>query len=227
MLKPLSGPTSVRKVLFGTPCYDGKVHVEFLQSLLGTLALCQQHDIAMYPVQIAHDALVQRARNDLVRMALETGCDDLIFMDADQEWEPQAIIRLLNHPVDVVGFPVIKKSDTHIDFNIKLLPEGLSAPVCNLLQVESIGTGCLRLSKNALQQVWGISKVYGGGRMVFDVQIVNGEILSEDTVFCSKWSSLGGQVWVDPSMTCPHLGSKKYIGNFANFIQSAPDAITA
>jgi hypothetical protein len=55
--------------------------------------------------------------------------------------------------------------------------------------------------------------------MVFDVQIVNGDLVSEDNVFCKKWRSLGGKVFIDPAMTCNHIGVKKYQGNFLNFIK--------
>ncbi|OGT02164.1 MAG: hypothetical protein A2143_00780 [Gallionellales bacterium RBG_16_57_15] len=210
----------MRKVLLGTPCYDGKVVVEFLQSIIGTMALAAKQDIAIFPVQIKHDALVQRARNDLVKMALETNCDDLMFVDADQEWNPEWIFRLLNHSVDVVGGAVPKKSDVEIDFNIKLMPEGVYAPVNHLMQVAAVGTGFLRVSRKALQAVWDISEVFTDGRMVFDVKLIDGELVSEDNVFCAKWRSLGGQVWVDPSMTCNHIGEKIYRGDFAAFIQN-------
>jgi hypothetical protein len=212
----------MRKVLLGTPCYDGKVGVGYLHSLIGTIALAAQSDIAIHPVHINYDALVQRARNDLVKMALETSCDDLLFMDADQEWVPQDIVNLLSHSVDVVGAPVIKKSFTNPDYNVKMLPDGLPAPTNNLLQVEAIGTGCLRLSKAALQAVWDMSPEYinsgATNRMVFDVQIIDGSLISEDTVFCAKWRSAGGRVWIDPAINLGHTGAYTWQGNFANFI---------
>ena len=213
---------SMRKVLLGTPCYDGKVAVEFLQSMIGTLSIASMHKTAIYPVQICHDALIQRARNDLVKMALETDCDDLIFVDSDIVWSPEWVFKLLSYSVDLVAGVYPKKSDTHIDFAIKLMPEGLSAPVNHLIQVESVGTGFMRISKNALKTVWDISEPYiergEAKRMVFDVQIVDGEIVSEDNIFCKKWRSSGGAVWIDPSMTCDHLGHKIYKNNFARFI---------
>ena len=210
----------MRKVIFATPCYDGKVHVEFLQSLIHTIPLALKHDIALHPVQICHDALIQRARNDCVKMALDTGCDDLIFMDSDQEWEPEWVIRLLEKNVDVVGCPVPKKSDTNIDFNVKRLPECLQASDNGLIRVASVGTGFIRISRFAMEKVWEISPEYeGGNRMVFDVQLIDGQIISEDTVFCEKWRSLGGNVWIDPTMTCNHIGIKKYTNNFESFIK--------
>jgi hypothetical protein len=56
--------------------------------------------------------------------------------------------------------------------------------------------------------------------MVFDVQLIDGELVSEDNVFCRKWRGLGGKVWIDPSMTCNHIGVKKYSGSFMDFVKS-------
>lgn len=212
----------MRKVLLGTPCYDGKVHAEFLQSLVATIKMCPP-DINIIPIQICHDALIQRARNDLFQMALEADCDDLIFMDADQEWNPEWIFTLLNHPVDVVGGTVIKKSDIP-SFNIKILDSGIKTEENGLIEVVSVGTGFLRISKEAIQSIWEISKEYTSqgktSRMVFDIQVIDGDLVSEDNVFCRKWNDLGGKVYIDPTMTCNHIGIKKYTGNFIEYVNS-------
>jgi hypothetical protein len=212
----------MRKVLFGTPCYDGKVNAEFLHSLVNTIKMCPP-DIEIIPIQVCYDALVQRARNDLFQMAVESGCDDIIFMDADQEWNPEWIFTLLNHPVDVVGGTVIKKSD-EIAFNVKILDSGMKVEENGLIEVVSVGTGFLRVSKEAIQSIWEISSEYTSqgktSRLVFDIKIIDGELISEDNIFCRKWADLGGKVYIDPTMTCNHIGVKKYSGNFLEFINS-------
>jgi len=210
----------MRKVLIGTPSYDGKVDVWFANSLVNTIRLTPP-DTVIVPVYMAYDALVQRARNDLVKLALEEEFDDLIFIDADQEWNPEWINTLLNHDADVVGGTVVKKSDIPA-FNIKALAEGLTTGKNGLMEVECVGTGFLRLSRKALQDIWDISEEYTNegktNRMVFDIKIMNGELVSEDNVFCRKWHGLGGKVYIDPTMTCNHIGNKKYMGNFLAFI---------
>lgn len=213
----------MRKVLFATPSYDGRIHVDYMYSLLETIKLAAENNIALYPVVISHDALVQRVRNDFAKMALETDCDDLVFMDCDQEWDPIWVLRLLSHDVDVVGCPVPKKSDINIDFNIiKIKGEQINDQ--GLLIVKSIGTGFLRISKNALEQIWNTSPSYiekeKETRMIFDVQVIDNELYSEDTVFCKKWRDIGGTVYADTTMTCNHIGNKKYGGNFAEFYKS-------
>ena len=212
----------MRKVLIGTPAYDGRVDVWFANSLVNTVRMSYEKETIVVPVYMAYDSLVQRARNDLVRLAIEEDFDDLIFIDSDQEWNPEWIFQLLDHDADVVGGTVVKKSDTPA-FNVKALPEGLKEEN-GLMEVECVGTGFMKISKDALKKVWEVSPEYQNEgrlcRMVFDIQIMDGQLVSEDNVFCRKWRDLGGKVYIDPSMTCNHIGVKKYTGNFQEYIKA-------
>ena len=194
--------------------------------VMDTVKLAPHAEIALYPVQISGDALVQRARNDLFAMAMETECDDIVFMDSDQEWNAEWVMTLLNHPADVVGGVVVKKSDTP-GFNVKILPNGVTLNENGLMEVECIGTGFLRISRRAMQAVWDISPEYKDGdkvsRMVFDIQIIDGELISEDNVFCRKWRGLGEKVYIDPTMTLNHIGSRKWGGNFLAYLDAVSD----
>ena len=211
----------MRKVLIGTPAHDGRVDVWFANSLVNTIKLSMIHNVEIIPIYMSYDSIVQRARNDLVRLALEDDFDDLIFIDSDEEWNPEWIFKLLKYSEDVIGATVVKKSD-FTAFNVKVLESGLTAEKNGLMEVECVGTGFLKLSRTALEKVWDISPEYFNEgrkcRMVFDVQIVDGDLVSEDNVFCKKWRSLGGKVFIDPAMTCNHIGVKKYQGNFLEFI---------
>jgi glycosyltransferase involved in cell wall biosynthesis len=212
----------MRKVLIGTPAHDGRVDVWYANSLINTVKLSALKGVEIVPVYMSYDSLVQRARNDLVRLAIEEKFDYLIFIDSDEEWNPEWIFKLIAYKEDVVGATVVKKSD-QIAFNVKALETGLKQQQNGLMEVECVGTGFLKISLNALKKVWDISPEYFNEdrkcRMVFDVQIVNGDLVSEDNVFCKKWRSLGGKVFIDPAMTCNHIGVKKYQGNFLNFIK--------
>ena len=214
---------NTRRVIIGTPSYDGKVDCFFMYSMIETVKLGLTLGVEIIPIQICHDALIQRARNDLIAIALESECDDLIFMDSDQEWEPSWIFKLLDYDVDVVGGVVPKKSDVPM-FNVKALKTGINIDENGLMEVESVGTGFLRVSKKALKAVSEMSKEYKNEgkirKMAFDIQIVDGELVSEDNVFCSKWRSLGNKVYIDPSMTCSHIGIKKWEGNFLAFLDA-------
>jgi len=220
----------LRKVLIGTPAHDGRVDVWYCNSLVNTIRLAMEKGILVVPVYMSYDSLVQRARNDLVRLALEEKFDDLIFIDSDQEWNPEWIFSLLDRPEQVIGATVVKKSDTPM-FNVKALPEGLKQLENGLMEVESIGTGFLKIGRQALENVWEISPEYTNEgkicRMVFDVQLIDGELVSEDNVFCRKWRKLNEKVYIDPTMTCNHIGVKKYSGNFLAFLNKVLKAEVA
>ena len=203
----------MRKVIIGTLCYDGRVSVDYVHALIGTLAAASEHQVKFFPLHVCYDALVQRARNDVIRMAVESGCDDLIFIDADQSWNPQDVFRLLDHAVNVVGAAVPKKNDIP-DWNVKRLPAFVVDETTGLIAVESVGTGFLRLSSDALACVWALGVPYSdngrSGRMVCDVRVIDGELCSEDTALCRTWASTGGTVWIDPEIAIAHTGPKTF-----------------
>ena len=129
----------MRKVLIGTPAYDGRVDVWYANSLVNTIRLSYEKNITIVPVYMAYDSLVQRARNDLVKLAIEEDFDDLIFIDADQEWDPAWIFKLLDSDKDVIAGTVVKKSDQPA-FNVKALEDGVKLDG-ELAEVDCVGTG--------------------------------------------------------------------------------------
>lgn len=212
----------MRKVLIGTPAYDGRVDVWFANSLVNTVRMSYEKETIIVPVYMAYDSLVQRARNDLVRLAIEEDFDDLIFIDSDVEWDPAWVYKLLEYDAEVVGGVYPKKTDNpqfpvHMLKDVKLEENGL-------IEVDGLPTGFLKISKSALKKVWDASDEYQNEgracRMVFDIKVMDGQLVSEDIVFCRKWRDLGGKVFIDPAMTCNHIGVKKYMGNFQEYLKA-------
>jgi glycosyltransferase involved in cell wall biosynthesis len=214
----------MRKVLIGTPTLDGKVDAWYCDSLLRTVREGINRNIYIQGIYTSYDSLIQRSRNSLVRLALEHNFDDLFFIDSDMEWEPEWFFTLLESNEDIVGGPVVKKSDTTEGYNIKLLSKDLRySNSGELIEVDGIGTGFLKVSREALQKLWDLSQPYFSDtgqedRMIFDVIVHNGILMSEDFVMCSKWKSLGNRIWMNPTFTCNHIGMKKYAGNFKQFL---------
>jgi glycosyltransferase involved in cell wall biosynthesis len=213
----------MRKVLIGTPAYDGRVDVWFANALVNTVRMSYEKETIVVPVYMAYDSLVQRARNDLVRLALEEDFDDLIFIDSDVEWNPEWVFKLLEYSEPVVGGVYPKKTDEP-QFPVHALKDGMKLEENGLIEVDGLPTGFLKISKDALKKVWDASTEYTNEgrncRMVFDIQVQDGQLVSEDIVFCRKWHDLGGKVFVDPTMTCNHVGTKKYSGNFMEYIKA-------
>jgi len=223
----------VRRVLVGTPCYDGRIEVWYANSLIQTIRMGITLGVEILPIWLSYDALIQRARNDLMGIMVETGCDDIIFIDSDIEWAPEDFFKLLSHPVDVVGGTYPKKGDLE-QYVAKILdPQKPFDTNTGLLHVDGLGTGFLRMSKRAVQYLWDTCTPYEEKdqgkvrRWIFDVEIQNGEIVSEDILVCQKLNNAGIKVWLDTSITCGHIGTKRFLGNFANWFQQVRSGQTA
>jgi glycosyltransferase involved in cell wall biosynthesis len=213
----------MRKVLIGTPSYDGRIDVWFANALVNTVKIAEKNDISVQAIYTSYDSLIQRARNSLFRLALAGGYDDLFFIDSDCEWEPEWFFRLLNRPEPIVGGALIKKSETE-GYTVKLVDKQLKySQDKQLIEVDGVGTGFMKISRFALEKLWDISEPYMSEgeehRMICDIKIENGDLISEDYVIANKWQGLGYKVWLDPTITLNHIGIKKYKGNFQQFIQ--------
>lgn len=210
-----------RVVMIGTPSFDGKVDVYYVDSLIKTIHLCNRNNIALIPVFIAYDSLLVRARNDLFAMAHKNNVDDLVFIDADEGWQENDFARLLSHPVDLVGGTARRKSDVE-SYAVKIKQEiGLAINAQGLIDVSGIGSGFTRLSKRCIQTLWMNSASYidkgEEKKDVYSVVVEDNNMISEDINMCKKWISLGGTVYFDPFITCDHIGIKKFSGDFISW----------
>lgn len=219
-VKPMSDEQKVRKVLIATPAYDGRLDVWYTNALVNTIRVAQANGIFVHPVFMSYDALIQRARNDLFGLAVEGEYDDMIFIDSDMEWAPEWVMELLSREEDVVGGTARKKTDDAEIYVAKT--KDLTVHENGLIKCEGLGTGFVRLSRKAFMALWDASPEYQNEgktrRMICDVQVVDGQLYSEDTVLFKKLSELGFDIWLDPKMTCVHIGTKKFYGNLQAFL---------
>lgn len=220
--------TKPRKVLIATPAYDGRLDVWYTASLVNTVRLAQAQGVFIHPVFMSYDALIQRARNDLFALAVSGAYDDMIFIDSDMEWDPEWVMELLQRPEDIVGGTARKKTDTEELYAVKV--KDLTVHENGLIKCEGLGTGFVKLSQKAISALWENSPEYinegATKRMICDVQIVNGQLYSEDTVLFKRLNELGFSCWLDPKMTCPHIGTKKFCGNAASFFERLRKSIS-
>lgn len=200
----------VRKIMIGTPAYDGRVDVRYVNAVLETICFAPPNT-RVHPVFVPGDALVQRARNYLVKIAIDSQVDDLVMIDSDMSWDPDAFWRLMSHDVDFVGGLTRQKTDDVV-LTIRMHKNAVLLE-SNLLEVDGVG-GMVRLSSTALQKLWKSSAMYKNGdlysRMVYEVRVKKGELIGEDLVVCEKWREMHGHVYVDTSVYCDHIGSKVY-----------------
>lgn len=217
------------KVLIGTPSYDGKIDVHYIDSLLKTLEQSDRENVEIYPLFICYDSLIQRARNDLFATAYNSKVDMLVFIDSDIGWEPKDFFKLIKNDKDLIGGSYRKKTDNQELYVIKALDNNdpslkLDIDENGIMEVAGLGCGFMKISRNALINIWNVSKPYnsdkGNNRMAFEVVCEDNDLISEDIYFCKKWRNLGNKVYLDTSITCVHSGTKTFTGNFRNWIET-------
>tara|TARA_A200000159_G_C7063567_1_gene231362 strand:- start:194 stop:541 length:348 start_codon:yes stop_codon:yes gene_type:complete len=49
---------------------------------------------------------------------------------------------------------------------------------------------------------------------LFDCAVENGHYLSEDWLFCNRWTNLGGKIFIDVSINLTHTGIEDYNGSY-------------
>lgn len=209
-----------RKVAILCPAYDGKVVCDFSVSMAVVFqrAAKERPDLELNLNYWMGEALLQKARSNLFCDAYEHNFDDIVFIDADQGFNSQAFFDLIDHNVDVVGIPVPMKVDEE---RYNLRPEDPVKhkwnPDLRLLEVECIGTGFLKLSRKAMRVLWDKGTPYHDQkprRLICDIQIINGGMISEDVQICKKLTDEGIKIYVDIRHTCDHFGVKKYTGDY-------------
>ena len=216
------------KILVGTPAHDGRLDVWYTNSLVNTVKMSFEKDVHVDPIYTSFDSLIQRARNSLFKIAVEEDYDYLFFIASDVEWEPEWFYRIIEYPEDIVGAELVKKSDDQEGYTCKLVNKKLELNERkNLVKADAVGTGYLKFSKKAVHALWDNSPEYKNeekmddapDRLVCNVEIRNGILISEDYVLCKKAKDLGFDLWLDPTITINHMGPKKFIGNIDKFLQ--------
>ena len=209
--------------MIGTPVYDGRLELEFMMSFFQTMELAVLNDIQLTLKTVVGCSLIQKARDELFRLAKEADVDDLVFIDSDQGWTQKDFGNLISPTVDVIGGAVISKNDL-VHYNVKTFTKKYDF-YYGLIDARAVGTGFLRFSKRAINMLWDASEEYRDGdtvyRHVFETKVVNGQLLGEDVMVCQKWRDMGEKVYVHPDISVAHIGKKRWDGDFKKYVEIA------
>lgn len=218
------------RVLICIPAYDAKVSVPTCQSLVFSIAAASR----VHAINIEFEcgnAIIARARNELLAKFMAGGYDQLFFIDADLGWQPDALLRLTNYPEEIVGgiYPY-RYDDAHDagKWPVKWVAkpgETLEANEHGLLEVDGAPTGFLRIRRSAVEKLISANPdklvqcpnaVNGWYYALFNNEVRNGKFTGEDYYFCDLWKQIGGKVWIDPNIGFEHMGVKSWRGNLSS-----------
>ncbi|MHC1788777.1 hypothetical protein [Solidesulfovibrio sp.] len=152
-------------LVIGTPCFGGVVTVPYMLSVLALKDLLNRAKIPFRLLTPCHESLITRARNSIANAFLrDEAATHLLFIDADIEFDPRMVTRLLGADKDVVcgvypvkgldlsrvmgqpaGTPVPVAEAVSLDYAVKVKP-GCTVDEQGFLEVEYAATGfmCIR-----------------------------------------------------------------------------------
>jgi cellulose synthase/poly-beta-1,6-N-acetylglucosamine synthase-like glycosyltransferase len=95
-------------LFLSTPCYGGLCLQAYAESLFALQNLASKEGVAISLDFTGNESLVHRARNtSIARFLYKSTCDFFMFIDADIQFDPQSVMRLLKsgHDCAVAAYP--------------------------------------------------------------------------------------------------------------------------
>jgi hypothetical protein len=156
----------------GTPCYGGLVTNRFTVSLLKLQRACDQRGIRFTVLMQGGDALITRARQNVVAHFLgDATTTHLLFIDADIGFEPEEVFRLLDfdadmaagvYPTKKIDWPKVKAiaaqgrepiESAALSYVIEFLEPGRIGVKDGFAKVRYAGTGFLMIQRRVLERM--------------------------------------------------------------------------
>ncbi len=159
-------------------------------------------------------ATVDGLRNKAARSALEGGYTHLVFLDADMVWPETAIYQILSHADsgDIVGGLYVLKgppySPVHLLDGFRQDDQDMFLRAVDykdeLVEVEVLGMGLTIIPVQAFRDI--------PGPRWFEYRYGPDELptVSEDVPFSQKARAAGYKLFMDPTISCGHVGVEVY-----------------
>ncbi len=218
----------------GMPCYGGNVSEPTMTSLLRFILMAQQVGLNWSLDTMVNESLVTRARNNLMaKMMTNKAATHFMFIDADIRFQPESILQMMACDKDVIGGLYPKKA-LPVNYVINLKRE--TKVQGDIFTVDTMGTGFLLFKRHVYEKLCeahpetkyvddvGLGKQYEPTMYsIFDVAIdEKGHYLSEDWLFCRRWSALGGEIWAHGKVLLNHIGHYEFVGDLSKMPQFGP-----
>lgn len=233
-----------RRPMIGVPTARTPA-LEFTIAFADTLVKLTQLGMSYQTYFIIGSSNLPSARNKIAAKFLASNCTDLIFIDDDMGWHPDAVLRLLASEQQVIAGVGRKKVDKpNSDPNVWCLHRkadaGLRIPpqdAMGAVEVFAVGTAFMKIERSVFEAMIAAHPQWkrdGEEGMHADVRAKYHQFfrfdpddqreMGEDYVFCKRWRELGGTVWVDPEIVLSHVGTKAWTGALAETMLPAPAA---
>ena len=222
-----------------TPCYGGMVTQEYALSMMSLVHLCFVSNVPLNVRLMGNESLITRGRNHLISSFMASEFENFMFIDADIEFDPADVIKLLkyNEPFVAGAYPLKTEPTKYV---LNSLNNEKHEKYDNLVSVKDTGTGFMLIKREVIETM---KEAYPELHYETDLDCesfmeINDEkyrdklkenlfslfdtmhdkedknrYLSEDFTFCKRWKDIGGKIWLDNDINLNHIGRKKYSGD--------------
>jgi hypothetical protein len=238
------------KLMIATPYYMSQEFATYGDSMLEMVRFLDAAGVQWQKQSLRGDSYIDRAKNSIVANFLESDCSDLLMIDSDMEFAPDAVARMLRHPQEIVAgfFPTKNLWGTFCgalaaddEGNIPDLKTAVELwdGSC-LFKAYLLPGGFLRIKRAALERFADHypelvyqdpyadpskpNRIYTS---FFECMVHDHVRFGEDATFCRRVREMGGDLWCDPAITFGHYGIKGYHGNYNETLLKPADELEA
>ena len=205
------------KIAICTPCYEnvtahyasslaklvlrtGQTQIEFNDEIV-----CPQIEVFM-----RSSSVLPQLRNMLVKDAIEWGANYLLWLDSDQSFPDEALLRLLSLNLPVVGVNYPRRVHPHLPTAVGLdgqlvYTTEAAARANEIVPVQSMGFGCCLISMPMFDQLQERALATGKTSIwpLFAVEMVGdgSQIVGEDVFFFRSLHDAGIPVHLDQALS--------------------------
>ena len=230
------------KVYVATPCYDS-MRVETCVSLLDTFSALGGSGIEC-KFKSVKTSLVTHGRNLLTAGFLNSGFDYMLFVDADVEFKPEAVMRMLVPKKDIVCTPYrVKNEPTVPEYAVKFKdPKDIKILPWDIAEIEEGPAGLMLIHRSVFERLMDkhpelkinfdeptrkkMNKEIGAMEDAIARYMYNfwdttfgldtGEWKGEDLSFCALATGAGFRIYANLDSGTTHHGSYGWKGRFGD-----------
>ena len=151
---------------------------------------------------LSRNAIITNARNFAVNIGLEHKADYILFLDSDETFDDDLLVKLIHRSKDIVGGLIFRRKPPFDPCAYELKENKFYRPIPieketkGLLEVDAIGTGALLIKMDVFRKLpkpWFYFTEKGFG---------------EDLNFCRNAKEAGYKIYVDCDIEIGHIGDE-------------------
>ena len=230
------------KVYVAMPCYDS-MRVETCVSLIDTFSALGGSGIEC-KFKSVKTSLATHGRNLLTAGFMDSGFDYMLFVDADVEFSPEAVMRMLVPEKDIICTPYRNKEDPWIDrYSVKFKDKDhIEILEWDIIEIEEGPAGLMLISRKVYERLMDkypelkikfneatrekMNKEIGAVEDAIDRYMYNfwdtsfkkHQWKGEDLAFCDLARAAGFKLYANLDSWTTHHGSYGWKGRFGDHL---------